>query len=522
MEGNTKTKPVVVIGSGFSGAVAADQLVRAGVPVVMLERGPWRDTVPVRSMGIAERTPFPRGRAMWTSTLRSIRHRWLGRDGLLLNRRGLLEMFVDRGLTTVCSSSVGGGSHIYSAVFRYPQVEGFWDGFCDGVSDQSMQPHYESVLRRFDAVVPAADLKIPHTAAERFGPDDPVQGPQTMPPTWLGFLFPEQIGQPRKIVDANGIERWEMDYDDRDGHGFLGAPSGAKTTVDFLYLAPLLGRGLDLRDLCEATRLVAEPAGGGARYRVDYVDHRSGEAHALHTDHVVLAAGAMNTLRLLLVSRDIEHTLSGMPQLGRRLGGNGDLFAFWDYNEAGRDLSTGLPFHGGFQLKDERFPHMLTGGGWPAAHHYPLPGFVKERIKRGAFTSSMGIDAMDGNVCIRDGRLRIDFDPDHSPIYAEIKATFRRMSEVTGKRIYYPRNPITVHALGGARLDRDIDHGVVGASGEIYGQPGLFIADGAVFPQLPGGPPTLAIAAWAEHVGAGLGERLRAEVHGADAGQAVG
>lgn len=507
---------VVVIGSGFAGSAAANQLVRAGVPVVMLERGPWRDTVPVRSMGIADPTPFPRDRGMWRSTLRSVHHRWLGRKGLLLNPRGLIELFVDKGLSTVCSSNVGGGSHVYSGVFRYPQVESFWDGFCPEVTDRSMQPHYESVLRKFDAIEPSADLKIPHTAAERFGPDDPVGGPTSNPPTWLGFLFPEHVGQPQKVVNEDGIERWQMDYGDRDGHGFFGAPSGAKTTVDFLYLAPLLGRGLELRDLCEATAIAAIREGDTPRYRIDYIDHRTGETRALQADHVICAAGTMNTLRLLLRSRDVEHTLSGMPQLGRRLGGNGDFFAFWDYDEPGLDLSTGLPFHGGFELKNDPSPQMLTGGGWPAAHRYPLPRFLKERIKRAAFTSSMGVDAMDGTVSIRKGRLRIDFDPDNSPIYAQIKATFRRMSEATGRRIFYPKDPVTVHALGGACLGRDRDHGVVDGNGEVHDLPGLFVADGSVFPRMPGGPPTLAIAGWAERLGARLAERLRASADTAD------
>lgn len=111
---------------------------------------------------------------------------------------------------------------------------------------------------------------------------------------------------------------------------------------------------------------------------------------------------------------------------------------------------------------------------------------------------------MDGTVAMRNGRLRIDFNPDNNPIYEQIRATFRRMGEVTGKRIYFPKNPITLHTVCGARLDRDIEHGVVGADGGIYGQDGLFIADGAVFPRMPGGPPTLTIAAWAEHVGARL------------------
>lgn len=499
---------VVVIGSGFAGTMAAERLVAAGLSVVMLERGPWRDTVPVRSMGIAERTPFPRGRGLFIRALRNIHHRWLPKGGVMLNRRGLFEVVVGEGISSACSSSVGGGSHVYSAVFRYPQVEGFWDGICDGISDDEMMHYYQRILTLFKVVVPSAALKIPHQAAERFGPDDPVQGPTEMPPTWLGFLFPEEIGKHRRITDENGIERIEMNYDDPDGHGFLGSPSGAKTTLDFLCLGGLVKRGLILRDLTEATAIVAQRPGMAARYRVDYRDHRSGERRALHTDHVVLGAGSVNTLKLLLYSRDVLKTLAGMPQLGKRIGGNGDLFAIWDYNEPGRNLSTGLPFHGGFQLKDPNYPLVISGGGWPAAETYPLPRFLKERVKRTAFTNCMGVDAMDGTASMEGGRLHLRFDARNSPIYDQVKATFREIGAVTGRKIYYPKNPITVHALGGARMDRDAEHGVVDAYGEVFGHPGLFVADGAAFPRMPGGPPSLTIAAWASRLGEKLAEKL--------------
>ncbi len=260
---------VVVIGSGFAGTMAAERLVAAGLSVVMLERGPWRDTVPVRSMQISERTPFPRGAALFTGTLRSIHHRWLPKGGVTLNRRGLLEVFFGEGLSSVCSSSVGGGSHVYSGVFRYPQIEGFWDGICDDMSNEEMAPYYARVLARFEVITPSAALRIPHQAAERFGPNDPMQGPTVVPPTWLGFLFPAEIGKHRRITDGHGVERIEMNYEDPDGHGFLGSPSGAKTTLDFLCLGPLLKRNLVLYDLAEATAGGREVVGDlGDRDRV--------------------------------------------------------------------------------------------------------------------------------------------------------------------------------------------------------------------------------------------------------------
>ena len=46
---------VIVIGSGFGGSVAAANIAEAGIKVTLLELGPWRDTVPLKSMGIEKR-----------------------------------------------------------------------------------------------------------------------------------------------------------------------------------------------------------------------------------------------------------------------------------------------------------------------------------------------------------------------------------------------------------------------------------------------------------------------------------
>ncbi len=505
----------IVIGSGFAGSFTAEALIKAGHSVTMVERGPWRDTVPVRSLGIEDRAVLPRGRGMFTHALRSLNTRLWPGGQLRWNKSGLIELFHGRGLNTICSSSVGGGSHVYSSVLRKPAADDFWDNRAPGVDSKVMERHYQSVIEKLDLVEPNADMQIPHTAAERMGPDDPLQGPSKAIPTWLGFLFPEEIGKHEKITTAEGVERWQMNYDDPHNHGFFGSPSGAKTTLDWHSIKPLMDQGMVLRDLTEVTRIVALPEGSASRYRVDIRDLRSGQNHALYSDNVILGCGTMNTIRLLLKSRDQEKTLSGMPRLGFHVGGNGDYFAFWDYNDPDRDLSTGLPFHGGFELKEgdevPDDPMVLGGGGWPAVEFWPLPRFIRQRLKRTAFTASYGDEAQDGTVSWRNGKLQLIYNPDNSPIYERIRRTWRKVSQLTGRKIYFLNKPFTIHTLGGCCVGAEAATGVVNGEGEIHGLPGLFIADGSVVPDSLGGPPTLTIAAWAEHVGESLVAKLAAD-----------
>ena len=51
---------------------------------------------------------------------------------------------------------------------------------------------------------------------------------------------------------------------------------------------------------------------------------------------------------------------------------------------------------------------------------------------------------------------------------------------------------------------RRCQHGVVDHRGEVYGNPGLFVVDGAALPAPVGGPPSVAIASWAHHVADGI------------------
>ena len=85
-----------------------------------------------------------------------------------------------------------------------------------------------------------------------------------------------------------------------------------------------------------------------------------------------------------------------------------------------------------------------------------------------------------------------------------MRAAFRVLSAESGDRSWAVGKPLTVHPGGGACVGPDAERGVVDHRGEVYRNPGVFIADGAALPAAVGGPPGLSIAAWSHHVADGI------------------
>lgn len=119
----------------------------------------------------------------------------------------------------------------------------------------------------------------------------------------------------------------------------------------------------------------------------------------------------------------------------------------------------------------------------------------------------MGADTGKASARYEKGAVLVDYDPNEQPIFEEIRGAFRALGSETGVKTWAIKKPFTVHAWGGACLGPSPDRGVIDHNGEVYGNPGLFIADAAALPAAVGTPPSLAIAAWAHHVADALAQR---------------
>jgi cholesterol oxidase len=274
-------------------------------------------------------------------------------------------------------------------------------------------------------------------------------------------------------------------------------------------------------------------------------------------DRLVLSAGTLGSTFLLLRNRDAFPGLS--PVLGTRFSGNGDLLTFAIRCTEQRDgkrvpatinadvgpvITSAIRFGDavdgdgstgrGFYVEDAGYPNflawMLQGADEPRAlwlwRKAALHLLVKKLQRKpepdvsGAVSSffgdsalaggllpllGMGRDVPDGRMHLEDGKLDVDWSKDGAskPYFERIRGAMHTLADELGGRfqdnpLWWLSKVITVHALGGCPMGRHPNEGVVDAWGQVFGVPGLHVADGSVMPGPVGPNPSLTIAALAD------------------------
>ncbi len=517
---------VVVIGSGFGGAITACRLAQAGRSVCVLEKGQRWD-----------RQAFPRGPGEVTKAVVSSPH-------LRAPERGFLEYRTFRNMDVLQGSGLGGGSLVYFNVHMKPPAFIFdqpvWP---ERISLRRLRPYYTLAADMLAAnTIPSHTTRpVPHRT-EAF--EDAVSS--------LG-REPERVPICVRFTDQTSGDTYKPACE-HCGNCMLGCHVHAKNTLDLNYIPLAEHHGADMLPLHQAMKITPEATG----YQVTVADLNAAPAddpastlRTLHARQVVVAAGCLGTNELLLRCKHLYRTLPRMSdRLGQRFSGNGDfIFAGTRYQDKLIDPGRGPSITAGVGFRKESGQYIyIEDLGYPdpfiwyfnsalptrgrlsrllrQTRHYlgqalgtGLEFNISELLEGGYLTHflpylGMGTDASNGILKLdRQGNVRLDWSVRKSlPMFQDMTRHMKDLSKASGGRFInsflwqtpFTRLPLsrtlTAHPLGGCAMSDSPLKGVTNDCGEVWGYPGLYVADGALMPAAIGVNPSATISAVAERV----------------------
>ncbi|MBK8727178.1 MAG: GMC family oxidoreductase [Holophagaceae bacterium] len=526
-ESTLDTFDYVIVGSGFGGSVSALRLAQKGYAVAVLEQGRrFRDQDFAKS----------------TWNLR--RYLWAPKLGL----RGILQISPFKDVFVLHGAGVGGGSLGYANVLMQPSDEAFESPAWKGVVEwgRVLQPHYAEAKRMLGVATNPRLTPADHVLkgiAEDMGRGDTFRPVETG--TFFGESGQEGVEVPDPYFGGEGPARKSCIH---CGGCMVGCRHNAKNTLpkNYLHLAEKLGVTVFPDTVVKDIRPLAAD-GDGARYEVRVAG--PGWFHLprrpLRARNVIVAAGALGTLRLLFRCRDVTRSLPDLSlRLGDRVRTNSEALLGSVARRSDVDYSKGIAITSIFQadaittVEPCRYPAgsslmrflsgpVTTSGGFlsrACQSAYDIlrrPGdFLRTHVRAGwaeAATILLVMQWEDNRLRLRPGRSLFTFgrrdlvsEPDGAASLPPPKvdvghAVLKKFAEETGGIAMGSINeglfniPLTAHILGGVPFGTDAEEGVIGADCQVHGHPGLFVVDGSILPANPGVNPSLTITAMAEY-----------------------
>jgi len=524
-----KTYDFVVIGSGFGGSISAMRLTEKGYDVLLMERGKrFRDEDFAKSDW-----------NLW-------KHQWIP----ALRCFGIWQNTLLNGIMILHGSGVGGGSLVYANVLMEPDDKLFsapaWSHLADWKN--VLRPHYDTAKRMLGV-----------TSNPRFWPADEalkavateLRRDDTFRKTRVGVFFNEEKpgeSVPDPYFNGEGPERRGCTH---CGACMVGCRENAKNTLvkNYLYFAENWGATVE----SEATVTEILPLLGdgpdGARFEILYRKTTSWPMRPLkrvRARNVIVAAGAVNTNRLLLKCRDVTKSL---PMLSAKLGDNirtnSESLTGAVSRDKSKDHSKGVAIGSIFnademtQMEAVRFP--AGSGAMLVMLAAPLIRPNQEKVIRffetlflmarrpmdflrskifgdlaARSTVILTMQTQDNLMRVRLGRnpftlfrkdLVCERDKEN-PVKADVEIAHRATHLLAAKVNGIPQGmvnqslldiPGTAHFMGGVPFGLTAEDGVIGLNCEVHHYPGLYVVDGSIMPANPGINPTLTIAALAEY-----------------------
>lgn len=474
--------PVIVIGSGFGGAVAALRFSQTGQTVTVLERGFKWPTGPFRRT--FSNDTLPDGRAFWR---RKSAKMIAGNTSYFDSFSGVMDVTEYPNMTVWRGSAVGGGSVIFTGVMIQPEREYFDTIFSGGVSYDEMDQKYYPLVRKM--------LNL-RTIPQNIYNSSPFGHSR------------EWDRQARKAGYSTTLNHSIFNWDVIDselrglsypsaiiGASNHGNSNGAKYDLNQNYLSMAEKTGLTT---IYPGHEVSDISWDGSRYLISVAQYtpegRLLNRSELACDRLVLAAGSIGTAELLVKAQTKGNLPHLNDEIGKGWGTNGDTIVTRSFSmQSG--LTQASPSASRIHDKNAGLPVTLENWYVPGL---PIDlgvlgslGMAFDESNRGTFVYDSNNDkvnllwAANGNADIVEAARHVN----------------NRICDATGT---IPGVPLfkqdvdgmnwTAHPLGGAVLDKALDN-----EGRVLGYSGLYVMDGAAIPGTTGAVnPALTITALAE------------------------
>jgi choline dehydrogenase-like flavoprotein len=483
---------VIIIGSGFGGAVPALRFAKKGLRVTILEKGPR-----INPFKDFKQTQDPKY--------------------LLKYMKGT----TGENVHLSHAEALGGGSGFYetvslrtpSFIFQKKDAQGqkHWP---EGLSRKTLDPFYKR----------GEEMLNIHQIA-----------PHEVPKS--GQVFAQIMQKLGRTADRS---RYAVKGCVNSGYCVTGCVYGAKQSLLLNYLPQAEKAGAQILTNSEVTGIQTNPR---SAYKYIVFFNNGKDKRTLHTKVLILAAGTVGTAKILMQSKPDLPNLSN--QVGKNVTFNGSikqLFITPDWCQDA-DMFTGRSNPGVLSydfLESDNI--MLTVGKIMPLHLFGVartyvPGkenvywghehvnLIKKLRRRIMILVAQGYTEPYCSLSFnRKGKLEIyaeskshleEFNQNgtriltkliHSSGGTTISTDFMRRNGLPFPKLHFS----STHQLGSCRMADTPDRGVVNSNGEVYGYPGMYVTDGAAIPSSLIVNPSLTILANAERITKGILDRLSA------------
>ncbi|MFG2891999.1 GMC oxidoreductase [Streptomyces sp. NPDC048248] len=531
---------VVVVGSGFGGAVSALRLSEKGYRVGVLEAGRrfTRETLPKNSWHVRD--------YLWAPALGCY---------------GIQRVHLLGNVMVLAGAGVGGGSLNYANTLYVPPPQFFEDQQWGHITDWNAElaPYYDQAKRmlgvRLNPTMTPSDIHL-KDAAEKMGVGDSFH----LAP--VGVFF----GDGRDAVNgqdtgsskvAPGTEVPDPYFGGKGpsrkactecGECMTGCRHGAKNTLNENYLHLAEQAGAVIHPMTSVVTVTEDSQGGFAVATLPTDKKRKGRGRTFTARRVVIAAGTYGTQSLLHKMKDsgLLPGISGkLGELTRTnsealVGSQTDNRRYRKVHGEDADFTRGVAItssihpNANTHIEPVRYGKgsnamgglsilqvpLRSGRGSRAAAfaancvRHPLLllrslsnrrwsertiiGLVMQSLDNSLTTYRKPSGIGKGLLTARQGHGAPN--PDQIPEAAEAATLLaKEINGFAGSNVgELMGTPLTAHFLGGCPIGEDADHGVIDPYHRLYGHPGISVVDGAAVSANLGVNPSLTITAQAE------------------------